>query len=74
MAGMDHISVAPRSSDAQIPLLVRLIILAGNVAVAALLIAAFFILEWSGTGFALGLISGFALFFVWFRMRSGYWP
>lgn len=45
-----------------------------NVSVLLILGVLAYIGKVSGLGFCLGGLFGYALFFLWFRVKHGYWP
>jgi fatty acid desaturase len=56
------------------PLWFRIVIFLAKALVVLLLSGAVVFLKWSGLGFTLGALAGFFFFFVYFRLKHGYWP
>jgi len=53
--------------------LTTFILIAANVAFVGIMAAFAWFVSWSGPGFAAGGISGAATFFVYTRIKLGYW-
>lgn len=50
------------------------IVVAGNIALIAILVGLAHFVGWAGPSYAAGFLSGISVVFVWLRLKHGYWP